>query len=265
MLKIGVFDSGLGGLTVVRDISKILKGAELFYVADTLHAPYGEKTQKEILDYSFEIAKYLIDTYQVDALVVACNTATSAAIKYLRENYPKLILLGTEPAIKPAMKKTKTGEIGILATPATLHGDKYQELVDKLVDYKYVTLHEQACPGLVEHIENNTLQSKESKELLEKWLSPMRDAKVDTIVLGCTHYPLASEAIKGCMQRDIVCVDSGNAIAKHLLEQVTKKIGHVNKGELSIHLYYTGNINTSLVDKILQRYKTLKAIRITNR
>ena len=263
-IRIGIFDSGLGGLTVVQDISKVIKGAELFYVADTLHAPYGEKTQQQILDYSLSITQYLIDTYQIDALVVACNTATSAAIRYLRERYPNLILLGTEPAIKPAIEQTNTGEIGILATPATLRGDKYQALVDTLVNHKSVTLHEQACPGLVEHIENDTLQSEASKKLLEEWLAPMREAKVDTIVLGCTHYPLASEAIRRCMQREIVCIDSGRAIARHLLELVTKKLGHHNEGKLNIHLFYTGKISASLVDEILQEYETLEAIEITN-
>ena len=264
MLKIGVFDSGLGGLTVVQAISQVIKSAELFYVADTLHAPYGEKTQQQILDYSLTITQYLIDTHKIDALVVACNTATSAAIIHLRKNYPNLILLGTEPAIKPAIEQTSTGAIGILATPATLRGDKYQVLVDKLVNQKLVILHEQACPGLVEHIENDTLQSDESKKLLDEWLAPMREGNVDTIVLGCTHYPLASKAIIQCMQRKVVCIDSGKAIAKHLLKQIEKKLGHANEGKLAIHLFYTGKINVSLVDEILPEYETLKAIEITN-
>ena len=115
-LRIGVFDSGLGGLTVVRAVTEVIKGAELFYIADTKNAPYGEKTTEQILQYSLNITQYLIDNHQIDALIVACNTATSAAIKYLREQYPSLIIIGTEPGIKPAIEQTRTGKVGVLAT-----------------------------------------------------------------------------------------------------------------------------------------------------
>jgi len=249
-MKIGVFDSGLGGLTVVHSISQIIKGAELLYIADTLHAPYGEKTPEQILQHALDITQYLVDRYDIDALVVACNTATSAAIKVLREVYPDMIIIGTEPAVKPAIEKTKTGNVGILATPATLQGDKYQALVDKVVSNKEVTLYEQACPGLVEHIENDTLESLESLRLLEGWLSPMREANVDTIVLGCTHYPLASLVIEKIMQKKMILLDSGEAIAKHLLLQLEKK-GHVNEGILKRNLFHTKSLNDSLVYKIL--------------
>jgi len=141
-LKIGVFDSGLGGLTVVKALGQVIKNADIFYIADTLHAPYGEKTSKEILQYSLKITQYLIDIYNIDALVIACNTATSAAVQKLRQRYPKLIIVGAEPAIKPAIERTKTGHVGVLATPATLKGDKYQSLSDKLSFHTKVTLHE---------------------------------------------------------------------------------------------------------------------------
>ena len=262
MLKIGVFDSGLGGLTVVQSISKIIKGAQLFYIADTLHAPYGEKTSQEILNYSLTITQYFIDTYHIDALVIACNTATSAAVKVLREKYSDLIIIGTEPAIKPAIEQTHTGNIGVLATPATLRGDKYQALVDKVSVKKTVTLYEQACPGLVEHIENDTLSSIKSQQLLEKWLSPMREAKVDTIVLGCTHYPLASEYINTIMGQNIRLIDSGNAIAKHLLDSLEKYAQHTNEGNLDIYLLYTATIDQKIVDKILDKYQKLIHINI---
>ena len=262
MLKIGVFDSGLGGLTVVQAISNIIKGAELFYIADTLHAPYGEKTPQEILNYSLKITQYFIDTYHIDALVIACNTATSAAIKVLREKYPQLIIVGTEPAIKPAIEKTMTGKVGVLATPATLKGDKYQALVDRVSGNKKVMLYEQACPGLVEHIENDTLSSKESHQLLEKWLLPMRDANVDAMVLGCTHYPLAAKHIQHIMGEEIILIDSGMAIAKHLLDMLEKNLQHKNKGILLISLLYTGTVKIHIVDKILNKYQKLIHINI---
>jgi glutamate racemase len=252
-MKIGVFDSGLGGLTVVKAISQVLKGATLFYIADTLHAPYGEKTPQQILQYSIDITQYLIDTHHIDALVVACNTATSAAIKVLRETYPDLIIVGTEPAIKPAIEQTKTGSVGVLATPATLRGDKYQSLVDKVFSNKNVRLYEQDCPGLVGHIENDTLESQESLALLKKWLIPMREAKVDTIVLGCTHYPLAAKQIRIIIQSDVALLDSGSAIAKYLLDLLTQ-VGHENMGELKIFIHSTAHINTHIIDKILNKY-----------
>lgn len=262
MLKIGVFDSGLGGLTVVQSISQIIKGVTLFYIADTLHAPYGEKTDTQILQYSLDITQYLLDTHKIDALVIACNTATSVAIKTLRATYPQLIIIGTEPAVKPAIEQTITGKVGVLATPATLRGDKYQALVDRVSSDKQVTLYEQACTGLVSHIENDTLESKESLMLLEQWLSPMRDAKVDTIVLGCTHYPLASYKIKQVMQEELVLIDSGVAIAKHLLAQLNVH-GHSNKGELKIYFYHTDKINITIVKKLLDKYENTTHIKIT--
>jgi len=252
-VRIGIFDSGLGGLTVVKAISKVLKGANIFYIADTLHTPYGGKTPQQILQYSLDITQHLIDTHQIDALVVACNTATSAAIKELRITYPNLIIIGTEPAIKPAIEQTNTGKVGVLATPATLRGDKYQALVDKVSSDKNVKLYEQACPGLVEHIENNTLESKESIALLEKWLIPMREANVDTIVLGCTHYPIASENIKAIMQKEVILLDSSDAIAKYLVDLLIKA-RHKNEGKLEIFIHATGNINRQLIDKILNKY-----------
>ncbi len=251
MLKIGVFDSGLGGLTVVQALTQVIKGAQLFYIADTKNAPYGEKTQDKILQYSLDITNYFIKHHDIDALVVACNTATSAAIKTLREKYPDLIVVGTEPAIKPAIEQTKTGKVGVLATPATLKGDKYQTLVEILSSMKQVELFEQACPGLVEHIENGTLESKECMILLETWLSPMRDEDVDTIVLGCTHYPLASKVIRKMMKKEVTLLDSGKAIAQRLLMLLSEK-EYKNMGILYETFYSTGNINHKVVKRLVK-------------
>jgi len=249
-LKVGVFDSGLGGLTVVQALKQVIKNIELFYIADTQHAPYGEKTHAQILQYSLDITDYFIQHHEIDALVVACNTATSAAITTLREKYPTLIFVGTEPAIKPAIEQTKTGKVGVFATPATLRGDKYQILVERLSSMKQVALFEQACPGLVEHIENATLESRECMVLLETWLSPMRDAEVDTIVLGCTHYPLASQVIKKTMQKEVTLLDSGKAIAQRLLMLLREK-GHKNEGLLDEIFYTTGAIDQKVVKRLV--------------
>jgi len=154
MLKVGVFDSGLGGLTVVKAIMKELKGAEIYYLADSKNAPYGNKSPQEILDYSLKITAYFIKKYQINALVLACNTATAYAIESLRSLYPKLIIIGTEPAIKPAIRLSQTRKIGVLATPATLQGEKYKTLAKQSLKDKEVKIYEQACKGLVEQIES---------------------------------------------------------------------------------------------------------------
>lgn len=262
-MKIGVFDSGLGGLTVVQAMTQIIKGAELFYVADTKNAPYGEKTPEQILQYSLDITQYLIDTYNIDALILACNTATSSAIAHLRQTYPSLIIIGTEPGIKPAIEQTDTGKIGVLATPATLQGDKYQKLVDTLSVQKPVEIYEQACPGLVEEIEKGEADSLQTKALLETWLAPMREHGVDTIVLGCTHYPLVAGVIKEVMQRDVNLVHTGHAIAKHLLLLGEAK-GHLNSGGLSVDIHATGDIQMKMVDSIIEVYDKLIFVDINN-
>ena len=260
-MKIGVFDSGLGGLTVVQAMTQVVKGAQIFYVADTKNAPYGEKTPEQILQYSLDITKYLIDTHQIDALILACNTATSSAIKHLREIHPTLIIIGTEPGIKPAIEQTKTGKVGVLATPATLQGDKYQQLAQTLSFQKSINIYEQACPGLVEQIEKGEIDSDETKALLEKWLAPMRENNVDTIVLGCTHYPLVEANIQTIMDCDVTLIHTGEAISKHLLTLGSQK-GHLNEGDLQIHINTTGEIKIEIVDSMIDSYEKIHLIEV---
>ena len=249
-MKIGVFDSGLGGLTVVSSIEKISKGAELFYIADTAYAPYGEKTSEQILERCDLITTYLLENHGIEALIVACNTATSAAITHLREKFPFLIVIGTEPGIKPAIMNTKTLHVAVLATPRTLKGDKYQLLVNELSAIKEIKLHEQACIGLVEQIEKGDVDTKETFNMLEKWLEPMKNNNVDTIVLGCTHYPLVANVIKQIMGNEITLIETGDAIANRL-KILSEEKGHINEGPLKIDVCHTGIINKYMIEKIL--------------
>lgn len=249
-MKVGVFDSGLGGLTVVSSIQKVFKGAELFYIADTAYAPYGEKTSEQILARSLNITTYLLENHNIEALIVACNTATSAAINQLREKFPSLIVIGTEPGIKPAIINTQTSNIGVLATPATLKGEKYQFLVNELSSTKKVKLFEQACIGLVEQIEKGEINTKETFDMLEKWLRPMKEKNVDTIVLGCTHYPLVDDIIRQIMGNDITLIETGDAIANRL-KLLSEEKGHLNEGILDINVCHTGRISRFMIDKIL--------------
>ncbi len=249
-MTIGVFDSGLGGLTVVSAMLKHIKGTQIYYIADTANAPYGEKTKEQITDFSIAITEYFINTHNIDALVVACNTATSAAIAELRKKYPNLIIVGTEPGLKPAISHSKTKKVGILATPATLNGEKYKCLVDELCNQYSVEVFEQACDGLVQQIEKGEIDTPQTISMLEHWLAPMRDANVDTIVLGCTHYPLVSKAIERVMRHPVALVQTADAISKRLLSLLEEK-GHHNSGENHLHVAVTGEIQPAMVEHIL--------------
>ena len=261
-MKVGIFDSGLGGLTVVQALLKVIKGADFYYIADTLYAPYGAKSTTHILEFSLNIAHYFIQKHQIDVLIIACNTATSASIEILRAYYPQLIIIGTEPGIKPAIEKSKTAHVGVLATPATLEGEKYKSLADTLCETHHVTLYESSCPGLVEQIENDEVNSPKTKEMLTSWLSEMKENNVDTIVLGCTHYPLVSHVIEEIMQRDLTLVDTGDAIAKRLLLLATQRLGHKNEGEVHICFYATGPINSKIISHILGQDVKVEKIQI---
>ena len=253
-MKVGVFDSGLGGLTVVQAINKFFKGAEVFYIADTLFAPYGEKSKEQILKRSLDITNYLLKRYEIEALIVACNTATSAAINELRQKFEDLIVIGTEPGVKPAISKTKTKNIGVLATPATLNGEKYKDLVGRLSKDKELNVFETACVGLVDQIENGKIFDINTHDMLQKWLDPMKKQKVDTIVLGCTHYPLVSEVIKDIMGSNIELIETGEAIAKRL-DYLCSKKGHCDKSKLKIKIFYTGKIKKDMVSMILEDWQ----------
>jgi len=253
-LKIGVFDSGLGGLTIVSSLLKKFNNVQVYYVADTGAAPYGEKTHTEILEHSLQVTQYLIDHHNIDALVVACNTATSAAIKALREKFPNIILVGTEPGVKPAIGLSTTGQIGVLATVATLQGDKYSSLVNELSANNSVQFYEQACPGLVEHIELGDLDSKKMNQLLQNWLLPMKGKEVDTIVLGCTHYPIVAKNIKQIMGEDTHLIETGYAIANRL-ESLSEAHQFDSFEKTEVFVYSTGNhLNKRLVDSILSHW-----------
>jgi glutamate racemase len=258
-VKVGVFDSGLGGLTVVRALREHIDGLEIVYVADTAHAPYGEKTHEQIRHFSDALTRYLIDVHRIDAMIVACNTATSAAISHLRDTFPDLIIIGTEPGVKPALTHTTTHKIGVLATPATLAGDKYQELVDALVPHDRITLFEQACPGLVEQIEAGQIDTPKTTKMLEGWLSPMREAGVDTIVLGCTHYPLAAEAIERVMGYPVTLIETGEAIAQRLRSLLEAP---ERTDESRVSVFATGEIDHQAVKRILVSDRLIEIKRV---
>lgn len=213
---IGVFDSGVGGISVLQHIHSLLPHEQLLYVADSRYAPYGSKTPQEIQSRCFEIADFLI-TRGVKAIVVACNTATAAAIDLMREKYT-LPIIGMEPAVKPAAEASKNGVIGVLATVGTLKSAQFAGLLESYGrNVKVVT---QGCVGLVECIERGELRSDNTLNLLNKYCQPLLDEGADTIVLGCTHYPFVKPLIQQIVGQNVTLIDTGAAVAKHLQKRL---------------------------------------------
>jgi glutamate racemase len=258
-MTVGVFDSGLGGLTVVSEIIDRHPALSLVYIADTRYAPYGEKSLETVRLRAREITRHLIEKHRIDALVVACNTATAAAISDLREDFPNLIIVGTEPGVKPAVETTRSGHVGVLATPATLRSEKFLNLKERFEKEAAAHIYAQACPGLAERIEAGEAQSETTKDLLRRWLEPMKDAGVDTVVLGCTHYPLVSDTIARIMGKKTHIIHTGEAIARRLASLLGED---VDKGKGGLELYATGEIRSDIASRLLGRDITVVPIEL---
>lgn len=232
---IGVFDSGLGGLSVLAEIRRLLPQESLIYVADSAHVPYGEKTAAQIIDRSLLLSGFLLDQ-NVKALVVACNTATAAAIQVLRERWPNLIVVGMEPAVKPAAALSKSGKIGVLATTGTLRSAKFAALLQRYSDQVEVLT--QPCPGLVEQIEAGQLDSPDTLQLLEQYTQPLLAAGCDSLILGCTHYPFVRPALQQLVGDQVALIDTGTAVARHLRQRLEQQ-ELLNHGEQQPDVFYT--------------------------
>ena len=233
---IGIFDSGVGGLSVFREIRKLLPDEKYIYFSDSAHCPYGEKSRDYIIDRARQIASFLI-SQGAEIIVVACNTATAAAISTLREEFP-VSFIGMEPAVKPAAQATSSGVVGVLATAGTLKADKYIDTRERWAhDVKIV---EHIGQGFVELVENGTVTGPEAEAIAEKSVRPLIDAGADTIVLGCTHYPFLSEAILKAAGRPITLIDPAPAVAKHLHELMMEK-DLIHSDGYSITLHSSGD------------------------
>ena len=216
---IGVIDSGVGGISVLKHIHALLPHENLMYVADSKYAPYGSKTAVEITARCMIIADFLMSK-NVKALVVACNTATAAAIDELRETFD-IPIIGMEPAVKPAAEASKNGVIGVLATVGTLKSAQFAALLESYGrNVKVVT---QACVGLVECIERGELTQNSTRQLLKKYCAPLLAEGADTIVLGCTHYPFVLPLIEEIVGNNVAIIDTGTAVAKQLQNKLAEK------------------------------------------
>ncbi len=216
---VGIFDSGIGGLSVLRHIHAALPREQLLYFADSGYAPYGDRTEAQIVERSLTIASFLLEQ-GVKALVVACNTATAAAIQAIRARWPQLLVVGIEPGLKPAAQQTRSGAVGVLATRSTLASQRFAVLQAQMEAQYKVRYLPQACVGLADLVEKCELHSPATVQLLERYLRPLLEQGVDTLVLGCTHYPFVRPAIESVCRRlagevpDII--DTGQAVTRQL-------------------------------------------------
>lgn len=209
--EIGVFDSGVGGLTVLRELREQIPKARLRYLADTAYAPYGNRSPAEIRARSMAITEHLI-ARGAELIVVACNTATAHAIEVLRARWPALPFVGTEPGIKPAVAATRSGRIGLLATPSTAASARLRALIERHVGDKQVIV--QGCGGVVDRIEAGDLGSEELRALVDGYCAPLRAAGVDTALLGCTHYPFIEPLWRAALGPSVELLRIETAVAR---------------------------------------------------
>ncbi|MBC5837163.1 glutamate racemase [Flavobacterium muglaense] len=249
---IGIFDSGIGGTSIWREINHLLPNEKTIYLADSKNAPYGQKSKEEIIALSMKNTDLLIEM-GCKLIVVACNTATTNAIKELRAKYD-IPFIGIEPAIKPAATNSKTQTIGILATQGTLISELFYNAIQKFKNTKIV---EQVGHGLVQLIENGEINSAEMTELLQSYLQPMIAANIDYLVLGCSHYPYLIPQIRKILPEHIQIIDSGEAVAKQTKNILQNKIGfssHTN----NTPVFYT-NTNPIVLKEILEnKYEVIE-------
>jgi glutamate racemase len=208
---LGVFDSGVGGLSVLRAIRQQYPAEDVIYLADQAHVPYGSRSLEEVRAFSEGITRFLVDE-GIKLMVVACNTASAAALRYLRERFPTLPFVGMEPAVKPAAEQTQSGVVGVLATPATFQGALYASVVERFA--QGVTLLQDTCEGLVGLIEAGRLEDGQTRAILERALRPMLTRGIDTVVLGCTHYPFVIPLIEEIVGPGVRVIDPAPAVAR---------------------------------------------------
>ncbi len=244
---IGIFDSGIGGTSIWREITSLLPNENTIYLADSKNAPYGEKSTEKIIDFSIKNTELLLNK-GCKLIVVACNTATTNSIDFLRKTYD-IPFIGIEPAIKPAALHTQTNSVGILATKGTLSSTLFSVTSDKFASNVVVT--EQVGKGIVELIESGRLHSDKMTNLLHKYLNPMLKNNIDYLVLGCTHYPYLIPQIQKIVGDKVQIIDSGLAVAKQtkaLLEQLNLKN---NSNEIGKHQFYI-NTDAEVLQHILK-------------
>ena len=248
---IGIFDSGVGGLSVLRAMRQLMPEEPVIYFGDQGHVPYGPRLMGQVRDFSEAITRFLLDQ-GAKLIVVACNTASAAALHYLRDKFPHISFVGMEPAVKPAAEHTQSGLVGVLATPATFQGALYASVLERFANDVQVLQH--TCPGLVGQIEKGDLEGDETRAILEDALRTMLDKGIDTVVLGCTHYPFVIPLIERIVGESVRVIDPAPAVAKQanrLLEAQGMQSPAGDRAE--VQLYTSGDVDSliSLLPKLL--------------
>ena len=237
---IGIFDSGIGGLSVLRAIRRQLPNENLIYFADQARVPYGSRSLEEVRTFSEEITHFLL-SQGVKIIVVACNTASAAALHYLRKTFPKVPFVGMEPALKPAAEYTHSGVVGVLATPATFQGQLYTSLIERFASN--VTVLQDTCSGLVKEIERGNLDGEKTRQILDDALRDMLGRGLDTLVLGCTHYPFVIPLIKEIAGENVRVIDPAPAVARQVeYRLVSKNAKSTRNVKGKIQLYTSGDV-----------------------
>jgi glutamate racemase len=214
---IGVFDSGVGGLSVLRAIQTTLPRDFFLYFADSAHAPYGERDDAYVMERSMRIAQHLV-TSGCQAIVIACNTATAVAADALRQRWPDVAIVGVEPGIKPAVASSKNRRVGVMATQSTLQSRRFVGLLERYSEGAQII--EQACTGLALAIEAGDLRARNVQELVDRYCTPLKSAGVDTVVLGCTHYVFVQDLVRQVMGPDVTVLDTAQAVAKEVARRL---------------------------------------------
>ena len=213
-----VFDSGMGGVSVLREMTVQMPNEDFIYYGDSKNAPYGTKSIKKVQELTLGHIADFVENYHAKGLAIACNTATSAAVKLLRKKYPEIPLVGVEPAIKPAVYATEDPKVLVMATPITINGAKFHKLVAKLDDN--ATVYPLACPGLMDFVEKGILDGPELRGFLHKLMDPYLEKSITGIVLGCTHYPFLRKPISEIAGPEVEIFDGGEGTARELRRRI---------------------------------------------
>jgi len=245
---VGIFDSGIGGLSVLRHVRAALPREKLLYFADSGYAPYGDREERQIVDRSLAVASFLVEA-GIKALVVACNTATAAAIQAIRRHWPQLIVVGIEPGLKPAAAQSRSKIVGVLATRSTLASKRFVRLREQIAATNEVRFLSQACVGLVDQIEKGELQSAATARLIDQYVAPLVEQGADTLVLGCTHYPFVRALIESAAHHaglaSPVIIDTGEAVTRQLQRLLEERsLGNIGAPMAALTAYTTAGAST---------------------
>lgn len=232
---IGIFDSGIGGLSILREVQRRLPHEKLLYLADQAHVPYGSRTLDEVRRLSFGIVEFLLQQ-GAKLVTVACNTASAASLHDLRIQYADIPFVGMEPAVKPAVENTRSQIVGVLATPATFQGSLFASVVERFAEG--VTILQETLPGLVEQIERGQFESPETRAILEQGVQPLLEQGADTLVLACTHFPLIIPLLKDIVGEEVRVIDPSPAIARQV-DRLLDIHGLHHSGETSGFVQFT--------------------------